>query len=82
MKMYLINVAKKKFKSACAIRQSDQSSLSGPWEIYLAEGRHLEQSVRLRSSVRVFAVASFQEMLIKHLFFSGNEANIYDRNAV
>ena len=42
-------------------------TISGPWEIYLAKGRHFEQSARMRRSVRVFAVAvaTFQETLIK-----------------
>ena len=55
-------------------------TISGPWEIYLAKGRHFEESARLRRSGRVFAVgvATFQETLIKCLFFfNENKAYVY-----
>ena len=47
-------------------------TISGPWDFYLAKGRHFEQSARMRSSVRFFAVAvaTFPEMLIKCLFLT------------
>ena len=59
-------------------------TISGPWEIYLAKGRHFKQSARMRRSVRVFAVAvaTFQETLIKCLFFNENKAYVYDQNAI
>ena len=57
-------------------------TISGPWEIYLAEGKHLEQSALMRRSVRVFAVATFQGTLIKCLFFNENKAYVYDKSAI
>ena len=48
-------------------------TISQRWEINLAEGSHFEQSARIRRSVRVFAVATFQETLIKCLFFNENK---------
>ena len=43
-------------------------TIFGPCVIYLAEGKHFEQSARMRRSVRVFAVVTLQETLIKCLF--------------
>ena len=43
-------------------------TISRPSDFYLAKGRHVEQFARMRRSVKVFAVATFQETLIKHLF--------------
>ena len=54
-------------------------TICGPWKIYLAKGRHFEQSARMRRSVRVFAVATFQETLIKCLLFNENKAYVYDK---
>ena len=57
-------------------------TISGRWEINLAEGNHFEQSARIRRSVRLFAVATFQETLINCLFFNENKAYVYDENAI
>ena len=57
-------------------------TISEPWEFYLAKGRHFEQSARMRRSVKVFAVATFQETLIKYLSFNENKAFVYDKNAI
>ena len=46
------------------------------------EGRHFEQSARMCRSVRVFAVATFRETLIKCLFFNENKAYMNDKNTI
>ena len=71
VKMYLMNYANKYFRSACANCQSDegrhffQKQSPDPGKV---EGRDFEQSARMCRSVRVFAVVTFQETLIKCLF--------------
>ena len=83
VKMYLMNVANEKSRSACANCQSDENRHFGKTgEIYLAEGSHFEQSACMRRSVRVFAVATFQKILIKCLFFNEKKAYVFDKNAI
>ena len=59
-------------------------TISEPWEIYLAKGRHFKQSARMRRSVRIFAVAvaTFQEMLFIFIFFNKNKTYVYDQNVI
>ena len=80
-----MNYANKYFRSACTNCQSDESShcfqkqSPDPGKV---EGGHFEQSARMCRSVRVFAVVTLQETLIKCLFFNENKAYVYDKNAI
>ena len=73
-----MNVANEQFRSACANCQSDENRHFGK------SGKSIWQKVVacMRRSVRAFAVTTFQEILIKCLFFNEKTAYVFDKNAI